>query len=387
MFDDSKPYTFDRVVRLTLTVAALWAGFSLIASLSDALLPFVAALVLAYMVNPLVEFTQRIVRSRPLAVFLSLALLLGMAVLAAWVLIPMVISELASMGKTLSELINNSAVAQRAADRLPPDLWQAIRDFAAREDVRRFFSESGLAGLLQSAAKKALPGAWHLLSSTANLLFALAGLVAVLLYLIFILMDFGKFRNNWHDYIPDRYRTSVTEFFDEFTGAMNRYFRTQILIALIMGVIFATGFSIAGLPLAIVLGMFTGLLNIVPYLQIAGLIPAFVLAGLNAIITGHGFLYGMLPVAVVFAVAQTLQDMVLVPKLQGKAMGLSPWLILLSLSVWGKLLGFLGLLLALPMTMLCLAYYRRYLRGSSGSGPGSAAAAPETEPLQAPAEE
>jgi predicted PurR-regulated permease PerM len=95
----------------------------------------------------------------------------------------------------------------------------------------------------------------------------------------------------------------------------------------------------------------------------------------------------MLPVAVVFAVAQTLQDMVLVPKLQGKAMGLSPWLILLSLSVWGKLLGFLGLLLALPMTMLCLAYYRRYLRRASGSDPGSAAAEPETELPQAPTEQ
>ncbi len=377
MFDADRPYTFDRVVRIALGVGLLWAGVNLAGYLSEALLPFAAALVLAYMVNPLVELLQRVVKSRTVAVLLTLLLVTALFTGLVWMLAPVIIKELTHMGSTLSQLVNNSALAQKAADRLPPDLWKAVREFAQREDVRQFFSESGLSSMLQATAKKALPGVWKIISGTANILLALTGLVVIGLYLTFILLDFGKFRDNWQNYIPGKYRNAVVDFFDEFTSAMNRYFRTQALIALIMGVLFSIGFSVIHLPLAVVLGMLTGLLNLVPYLQIVGLIPAFILAGLDAIIHGHSLWYGFALVGGVFGVAQLAQDMVIVPRLQGKAMGLSPWLILLSLSVWGQLLGFLGLIIALPMTVLCLAYYQRYLRqhdqaghldGSSGAG-------------------
>lgn len=361
MLDSHKPYTFDRVVRLSLSAAIIWAVFSLAAYLSDVLLPFAAALVLAYMVNPLVELVQKPVKSRPAAVFITMVVVTVVLLALGWFLIPMVGSELSRMGSALSELVNNSEIAKRAANRLPPDLWQAIRDFAARDDVRQFFSQNGLDKMIGTAAQKALPGIWKIVSGTANVLFAVAGLLVVVLYLVFILMDFGKFRNRWQEWIPETYRENVVEFFNDFTEAMNCYFRTQILIALIMAAVFATGFKLIGLPLAVVLGLFTGLLNIVPYLQIVGLAPAFMLAGIDAILNGHGFLYGMALVGGVFAIAQVFQDGFLVPKMQGKAMGLSPWLILLSLSIWGKLLGFLGLIIALPMTVLCLAYYNRYL--------------------------
>lgn len=364
MFDSNRPYTFDRVVRLALAAALLWAGVSLLGYLSEVLLPFVAALVLAYMINPLVELLQKLVKSRPAAVLVSLFLVTVTLVGLVWVLTPIVVSELSRMGSTLSELVNNSALAQKAAERLPPDLWQAIRDLAQREDVRQFFSESGLSNMFQAAAKKALPGVWKIISGTANILLALMGLVVVGLYLTFILLDFGKFRDKWQGYVPRKYREQVVDFFEAFTSAMNRYFRTQALIALIMGVLFATGFSLIGMPLAVVLGLFTGLLNFVPYLQILGLIPAFILAGLDAIIQGHSLWYGFGLVGMIFAVAQLTQDGFIVPRLQGKAMGLSPWLILLSLSVWGQLLGFLGLIIALPMTVLCLAYYQKFLRKS-----------------------
>lgn len=362
MFDADRPYTFDRVVRIALAIGLIWAGVKLAAYLSPALLPFVAALVLAYMINPLVELLQRLLNSRPAAVLLALFLVTAGLVGIFWVLVPVVVKELASMGATLSEVVNNSALAQKAAERLPPDLWQAVREFAQRENVRQFFSESGLSNMVQAAAQKALPGVWRIISGTANVLLALAGVVVIGLYLTFILLDFGKFRDNWQEYIPGKYRENVVEFFEEFTAAMNRYFRTQAFIALVMGVLFSTGFVIIGLPLAVVLGMFTGLLNLVPYLQIVGLIPAFALAGVDAIIGGHSLWYGFALVGAVFAVAQLTQDAVLVPRLQGKAMGLSPWLILLSLSVWGQLLGFLGLIIALPMTVLCLAYYQRFLK-------------------------
>jgi predicted PurR-regulated permease PerM len=113
--------------------------------------------------------------------------------------------------------------------------------------------------------------------------------------------------------------------------------------------------------LGILLGLFIGLLNMVPYLQIIGLIPAFLLALIHALEMGGDFWMILSLTGLVFAVVQIIQDAILVPKIMGRVTGLSPAMILLSLSIWGKLLGVFGLLIALPMTCLLLAYYRRFL--------------------------
>ena len=126
-----------------------------------------------------------------------------------------------------------------------------------------------------------------------------------------------------------------------------------------MGVLFALGFALIGLPLGIILGLFVGLLNMVPYLQIIGLIPAFALALIQALETGGNFWLALGLVGGVFVVVQAIQDIILTPRIMGKATGFSPAVILLSLSIWGKLLGFLGLVIALPLTYILLAYYRR----------------------------
>jgi len=116
------------------------------------------------------------------------------------------------------------------------------------------------------------------------------------------------------------------------------------------------------LPMGIILGLFIGLLNMVPYLQTIGLIPAYLFSILSALQTGSSFWVAILLVTVVFVIIQTFQDGYLVPKIMGKVTGFSPAIILLSLSIWGKLLGFLGLIIALPMTALLFAYYRRFLK-------------------------
>lgn len=119
--------------------------------------------------------------------------------------------------------------------------------------------------------------------------------------------------------------------------------------------------------MGILLGFFVGLLNLVPYLQLIGLIPAVVLAAIHALETGQSFWVVMGMTGLVFVVVQIIQDAVLVPRILGKAMGLSPAVMLLSLSIWGKLLGMLGLLIALPMTCLVLAYYRRLVLAPAAS--------------------
>ena len=128
-----------------------------------------------------------------------------------------------------------------------------------------------------------------------------------------------------------------------------------------MGILFSVGFSIVGMPLAVALGMFIGVLNLVPYLQMLGIVPAVLLALVRSNQTGENFWLIILYCFIVFLVVQGIQDLVLTPRIMGKMMGLRPAVILLSLSVWGYLLGFIGLIIALPLTTILISYYRFFV--------------------------
>ncbi len=138
---------------------------------------------------------------------------------------------------------------------------------------------------------------------------------------------------------------------------MRRYFKLQSVIAAIVGVLFAIGFTIIDLPMAIGLGLFIGMLNLVPYLQTLGLVPAVMFAMLRAAESGQSIWMALLGVGIVFIVVQGIQDAILNPRIMGKRFGRN----LLSLSVWGALLGFIGLIIALPLTTIVISYYRRYV--------------------------
>ena len=142
---------------------------------------------------------------------------------------------------------------------------------------------------------------------------------------------------------------------------MNTYFRGQALVALCVGILFSIGFLIIDFPMAIGLGLFIGALNMVPYLQIIGFLPTILLAILKAADTGQNFWIIIASALAVFAIVQIIQDTIIVPKIMGKITGLNPAIILLSLSVWGSLMGVLGMIIALPLTTLMLSYYQRFI--------------------------
>ena len=124
---------------------------------------------------------------------------------------------------------------------------------------------------------------------------------------------------------------------------------------------FCVGFTIIDFPMAIGMGILIGVMNLVPYLHTFALIPTAFLALLKAADTGQNFWIIFGTAILVFAVVQIISDMVVTPRVMGKAMGLNPAIILLSLSVWGSLLGFIGVIIALPLTTLIIAYWQRYV--------------------------
>jgi predicted PurR-regulated permease PerM len=142
---------------------------------------------------------------------------------------------------------------------------------------------------LLNTLKQIAPRMWTLLSSTFSLLFSVTILFVVMLYFIFILLDYEKIAEGWIKLIPERYRPFAQGLAEDVEVSMNRYFRGQALIALCVGVLFAIGFKIIDFPLAVSLGLFIGFLNLIPYLQTLGLIPMLLLSLLKAAETGGSF--------------------------------------------------------------------------------------------------
>jgi predicted PurR-regulated permease PerM len=126
-------------MRLGIAAALLWGLVWLLGYLSDVLIPFAVALLLAYLINPLVLLVQKKIPNRIAAVFISLFSVTAFLALLAWLLIPVIVDEIGHMGQIISGLVSNSDLAERAAKHLPPDLWQALKDYAARKEVQDFF--------------------------------------------------------------------------------------------------------------------------------------------------------------------------------------------------------------------------------------------------------
>ena len=361
MIPNDRSFTFDRVVQLALFAGLAWGLVLLLDYLSDVLLPFVTGLVVAYFLDPVTNRVQHVIKQRVLAALFTLVSITLAVSLVVWFMVPMVGNELADMGRTVSKMASNTELAQAAKEHLPENVWEEVNEILKRDDVKRYLTSDGAVQMAKDTAKNLLPGAWGVLSGAANVLTFITGILVIMLYVVFLLIDYHNMAARWRDYLPPSMRDDVSGFVEEFIQATNRYFRSQALVACCVAVLFAIGFFTIGLPLAILMGIFIGLLNMVPYLQIVGTLPCLLLAGLKALEQGDNFLGALGLVLLVFGVVQLIQETVLVSRFQGEAMGLSPAIILLSISVWGKLLGFLGLILALPLTCLGLAYYRRYL--------------------------
>lgn len=126
---------------------------------------------------------------------------------------------------------------------------------------------------LLKAVKQIAPQLWSILSNTFSILFSITIVFVILLYFIFILLDYEKIANGWIDLIPERYRPFLQGLAEDVEYSMNRYFRGQSLIALSVGVLLAIGFKIINFPLAVTLGLFIGVLNLIPYMQAIGNYP------------------------------------------------------------------------------------------------------------------
>ena len=350
-----KEINFDRFVRGLIFMTVLVAGYFLVCYLSPVLVPFAVAWAFAYILYPVVNFFQYKCRLhfRMLSILVTLVIVIGIISTLLYLAIPVMLEELLHLKDVAIAYVSGGT----GADSLPEVVQKFIRENSDKLRIERLLNEKDL----MSGLKEALPRVWNMLLSTANVLISIVSSLIALLYLVFMLNDYDRVKKGWIRFVPKSKRSMAKKIVSDIDNGMSGYFRGQALVALANCVLFSVGFMIIGFPMPVGLGVFIGLISFIPYVQLLGFFPATVLAILCSVDTGRNFWMLMLGVIAVYCIVQVLQDSIITPHIMGKILGLRPAVVLLSLTVWGYLLGIIGLIIALPLTQILISYYRHYV--------------------------
>ena len=349
----AKEITFDKFIRWTGIVLIIGAVLFVTNYLSSVLLPFFIAWFFAYLLYPVVKFIENKLHVKVRALSIIIAMLLAIGVIGGviWMIIPPMIDQFDKLGDVLTKWLHQTTHTN--------NLTALIKDWIQENQgqIEKFMKSKDFS----DAIKSAMPKVFSVVGQTANIILSIIASMITLLYMFFILLDYETLTANWIRIFPKKSRPFWHELMKDVEREMNNYIRGQGMVALCMGIMFCIGFTIIGFPMAIGLGILIGIMDLVPYLHTFALIPTAFLAMLKAADTGQNFwmVFGL--AFLVFCVVQVITDMVVTPKIMGKAMGLNPAILLLSLSIWGALLGFIGLIIALPLTTLLIAYWQRYV--------------------------
>lgn len=349
----AKVITFDRFVRMAGIGLLIAAIFCLINYLSSVLIPFFVAWLLAYLLYPIVKFVENKlhVRIRALSIIITMIFVVSVVSLIVYLIIPPMIDQFQKLYVILSHWVHETIHTNSISEWLSQVLTEN------HQRIEAFFKSPDFTATLKSTA----PKFFNVLSQTASIILSIVASLITLLYMFFILMDYEYLTANWIRIFPPKVRPFWNELMNDVERELNNYIRGQSAVAACMGVMFCVGFSLLDFPMAIGLGILIGIMDLVPYLHTFALIPTAFLAMLKAADTGQNFwvIFGL--AVGLFAVVQIITDMIVTPKIMGKAMGLNPAVLLLSLSVWGTILGFIGLIVALPLTTIIIAYWQRYV--------------------------
>ena len=347
---------FDRFVRGLLFLAVITVLVLGLRWLSPVLIPFFAAWAIAWILAPVVNFFQNTcrLRSRVLSVLITLALLIGLGCAVAWLIIPPLIDGVTQIKEALLSYLASGHIRNV---HLPEWLDHLMQQWLDQEKIQSMLRSDNL----MKTIRETLPHVWNMLVSTANLVMSLVGAAFGALYLFFLLLDYDYYTTAWINWLPRARRSFFHRLSEDLGHNMRGYFRGQALVALSNCVMFTLGFWIIGLPMPLGMGLFVGLISFIPYVQVVGFAPAAVLALMEMSDTGRSFWGLMALVLLVYIVVQVLQDTVFTPRIMGKIMGLSSAMVLLSLSIWSYMAGIIGLIIALPLTTIILAHYKRYI--------------------------
>ena len=351
--------------------------------LTEIILPFFIGLALAALLNPLVRRIQTKVPNRSLAVSifltLSFVLIFGTSYLFGYLIVkdvnrltkafytyatkhqsdlddatqsikeyvakiydPIQIQQQFNIHPdslnyaTVMQKIKTDSLAQKVDMQVIEDAWASVTSFAKSDEASK-----------NSRPKRDISWFWVIMGS--------------LLYFVYMLYDFPYFESRWKFYVGDRRNDRLSSVLDDFRQSFIPYFRQRGKIVLFYMILFTLAFSLIGIPGALVLGILAGFLCFVPYLQYLSLLPLALGSLVLTMENGHPFYFYFGLVLAVFVAASIFEELVLYPRLIERKMAMNPVVMMLAVSVWGRVLGMFGVLIALPLTALLLLYVKRIL--------------------------
>ncbi|MFW5965956.1 MAG: AI-2E family transporter [Persicimonas sp.] len=336
-------FIFMRLVFLALFVIAVWWVASALGAL---LFPLLASIVLAYMLAPLIEWLERRGASRTLGIALVLASTVGTFVVVGLFLVPPLVEQIRTIVTQLPDLVETIEnqwvpwIEENLQTELPASVRGAVERYG--EEVR-----ASLPDLLERA------GRWSVgaVSTTGQVLLTLFNLILVPLFTFYFLHGFERFQDSAVEWLPVRRRDYTIEVLARMDRAVGQWFRGQVQVAVLMGILFALGlsitFAIGGIDpkLGIAIGIISGLLNIVPYF---GQLIAIILTSLVVLLQWPGF-GPVLAIVAVFVLINLLEGYVIVPRVVGTKVDLSPIAVIILLLIGGELAGIVGILLIIPL--------------------------------------
>lgn len=330
--------------------ALAWLAVAIVAALliwllAPILMPFLAAAILAYICDPLVDRLQRRRVPRTLGALLMLFLVMGVFAALTLILIPLLHHQATALAERVPDYVDTLRT------RVAP--W--LKTFGVDIDL----DLEGLRTALQEHMAEARNVAARLLPSLKTGGLAVIGFVTNLalvpVILFYMLRDWNDIVRRIGETIPRRWHGRAVSLAEDIDDVLGQFLRGQILVMLIMSAYYVAGLWFIGLDSALAIGVLTGLLVFIPYL---GAIMGFVLGTLAGLIQ-YQLLGELIPVWVVFAIGQLLEGFVVTPWLQGDRVGLHPVLVIFALMAFGQLFGFVGLLLAIPATAALFVWLRR----------------------------
>jgi predicted PurR-regulated permease PerM len=343
----------------------------LLDALWPVLMPIFASLLIAYVCDPLIDWFEARRVNRTLAIVLVLGVLVVIMGALVMVVLPMFVRQFHDV------LV-----------RFPAWFDGAYGRFTVFAEEQLGYSADELSHGIHDLVGKAQSTAVRLLTGLGSRAGVLVNVLLVPVFVFYFLRDFDTLKQRPLALVPPRWRDFVIARARRVDTVVGHWVRGQLEVALILAVLYAGGLSLAGVRLGVIIGIVTGLLNIVPYV---GAATGMVLSTLMVLVGGGG-LDELGAVALVFAVVQVLEGYVLTPRLVGARVGLSPVAVIIALLVFGSLFGLLGLLLAVPTTAALAVILEDALRAYRGTaffrgGDASLSPAPDASAMERRAEE
>lgn len=387
-----------------LLVAFIWLVSQTLSYLQPVLIPVAVAGIIAYLLDPLVAWFQKRGMPRLRAVLCVFGSFFAVSVLFLALIIPPIAQQICDQTKRqnvgenivnkLNELKDKSWISPIAdyltapanvdeendqAEEPTPQETTEIKDQKIGEEISNEkipFTETRLGAALTDNKEKIFSTTTSILSQGTGKIIGylglLVGMIMIPIYLYYFLTESAAIKENWHHYVPlkaSKFKTEVVDTLQEINGYLIAFFRGQVLVAFIDGILVGLTLWIFGLPYGLVLGVLMAFLGVIPFIgNLICLIPACIIAYVHFSVAENQNFLGDSPwsyvgaVIAIFLIVQQINSLVTAPKIVGDSVGLHPMTVIFSMLFWSLILGgFVGALLAVPMTAAVKVIFMRYI--------------------------